>query len=586
VNLSELAHAYRRTIHAGDLMEDLTKVAAFDRLQGSEGLAAAAQYVSTQAEQLGLDVTVERYQPGHRWWSFTAPRAASPVHAVLSVVTAVGHEIIASYPEHPLTLARGSASTPDTGINAPAVLLDAADPAAAFVLCPPQQRFAIGPLIDRLAAAGAIGFAIAGSAPANSSDVIHRLEVPDDCPLVALSLSPRDAQRLHTAIAAKHKVHVSAQHRPPAPMPVVHARHRGQPGGPRALLIAHLCHPAPSASDNASGVAGLLGIAAAVNRLWPPGTGPNIDLLWAPEMVGTAAYLHDIALPTHGQKPDLVLSLDMIGGTGHLILEDAADHAPAPLAAALTAASQNVRPDQLSYSHAVALPTWPRAVTPFVGASDHLLFADRSIAVPAGHVCCWPDPVHHTSYDTIDRVNPAGLADVTVVVAAAVTALCLGGDAIEEIAAVQADHTAKRLARTPHEPGAAAYRQAVSAAAIATMTGWHTRPRPPIAPAHAPAATRDETPIMRSWAGPWNLQNLIAALPAERHTELAGLLDPAGPGYARLVGLAHAVDDATGLTAMTTRARWATGLDILPSTATTFVELMCTAGWVRPAPSR
>lgn len=577
-SIARLVDGYRPHINPARLFDEVAWISAVDRLQGSIGLHRIAGEVADRAGQLGLAVDLRHYRPGHRWWAYTAPTAASPISASLDLLDPT--ESITSYPAQSCALARGSASTEPRTVR---VALLGQDPAGALVVCTPQPRFALTTLLDDLRTAGAAAVAIESPFGQLGPDTVARLELPDDCPLAGFSISATQAARLRRA--GTRPARIAVRHDPPADMPLVHAHRRGRPGGPRALLIAHLCHPAPSANDNASGVAGLLALAAAVQQVWPPGAGPTIDLLWAPEMVGAAAYLHDIALTRTERKPDLVLSLDMIGGTGHLILEDAPDHCPAPLAAALAAACRHVRPDQLSYSHAVALPTWPHAVTPFVGASDHLLFADRSIAIPAGHVACWPDPAHHTSHDTIDRIARLRLADTVTAVAAAVTALCVGGDALAEIATTQAALTAERLARTPYESGSAAYRQHISTTAVTTMTSWHTPPPTTAVPALSEPAVREANPIVRTWTGPWNLQNLTAALPTERQTDLAQLLDPAGPGYARLVGLAHAIDDLTGPHGLTIRAQRATGLDIEPATTAAFVDIMRAAGWIQAAPT-
>ncbi|GAA3348744.1 hypothetical protein GCM10020358_68360 [Amorphoplanes nipponensis] len=576
--VASLVQAYQQHINPAALLAAVTWISSVDRLQGSTGLDQLAGDVAARVDKLNLTVDLRRYPPGHRWWSFTAPTARSPITASLDLISPDEH--VTGHPAHSCALARGSASTPPRTVRL-ALLGD--DPDGALVVCPPQPRFALSKMIDELANAGAVAVAIESPVGEFDDHVVARLELPDDCPLVGFSLSAAQAEQLRAAPG--RLVRIAARHDPPATMPVVHARHCGQPGAARALLIAHLCHPAPSANDNASGVAGLLAIANAVDRLWPTGTGPNIDLLWAPEMVGTAAYLHDIALARPDQRPDLVLSLDMIGGTGHLILEDTADHCPAPLAAALTVACRHIRPDQRSYSHAVSLPTWPRTATPFVGASDHLLFADRTIAIPSGHVSCWPDPAHHTSYDTVDRIDPAALAGITVAAAAAATALCLGGEAIAEISAAHAELTTTRIARTSHLPGTAAYRQVVSEAAVATMAGWHNPTRPTVRQPAVSPETIAEAPVVRRWKGPWNLQNLTAALPARHHGDLAALLDPPGPGYARLVALAHAIDDVAGITTLLTRARQATDLDISAATAAAVIELMAAAGWVQRSPT-
>jgi hypothetical protein len=577
-----LAAGYHAAVRHDELMDDLATVAAVDRLQGSTGLYRVADQVAERAERAGLDVQLHHYPSETRWWDFTAPAAPSPVSASLHLLDSGRPEPVTTYPDQPCCLARGSASTPPAGVTAPLVNLDGTDPddlAGAFVLAPPVPRFDLDPLLDRLAAVGAIGLAVqsATRTPAND-EVVDRLEVPDTCPLVVFSLSTAQARRLRAAIG--QRIRVCAVHEPPAPMPLVHAQRRS-PAPVRGLLIAHLCHPAPGANDNASGVAALLGIARAAHRLHD-NDGPALDFLWAPEMVGTAAYLHDIAST---RPPQFAVSLDMVGAGHHLIIEESPDHLASPIAAAFEAAARAVSPDLPSYSGAVALPTWPRAVTPFVGASDHLLFADRSIAIPAGHLAHWPDPAHHTSADTADRIDPDELHRATVASAAAVTALSTGL-ALNDISTVMGDLHHVRLAQllgpAPAIPAAVEYATRIDAAARTTLNRWHPRQRqpPPGDPGGGPATATAADTLVRRWNGPWNLHNLHRALPAGRRAALTALLADGAGGYARLVALALAINDHTDRHSVTRRAELAARLPIPADTATTFLDLLADAGWL------
>ena len=78
------------------------------------------------------------------------------------------------------------------------------------------------------------------------------------------------------------------------------------------LLTAHLCHPRPSANDNASGVAALLAAAGCWPTL-PGGGGCAVRFLWGPEFLGIAAYLHDVVHAGRAPVPVLALNVDMAG---------------------------------------------------------------------------------------------------------------------------------------------------------------------------------------------------------------------------------------------------------------------------------
>jgi hypothetical protein len=78
-------------------------------------------------------------------------------------------------------------------------------------------------------------------------------------------------------------------------------------------------------------------------------------------------------------------------------------------------------------------------VTPYDPGSDHDMFNDSTVGVPALMFGHWPDWTHHTSEDTVDKVDPTTLKRVGVLAAA--TALWLataddpGGLALVELTA-------------------------------------------------------------------------------------------------------------------------------------------------------
>ncbi|WP_229783302.1 M28 family peptidase [Pilimelia anulata] len=611
--MPELALCYRQAITHDQLRHDLTTVAGIDRLQGSHGLNNLADDIADRAAACGLDVQVRRYQPGApdaRWWNYTAPQAGSPRAASLTILGETGP--VTSYPLDPCTLARGSASTPPSGIRAPLIdLARTPQPRVpgAFVISPPLGRFALRTLVEQLHDWGAIGLALRSTRREGCDDtVIDRMELPDGCPLVGFSVSASQSNRLQAAAANNGHVHVHAEHDPAAPMPLVYARRRHRTGGQLGVLIAHLCHPAPGADDNASGVAALLSIARAAHHIYGPDRGPNLAFLWAPEMVGTAAYLHDIAdHPDH--KPAFALSLDMLGGDpnicgGVLTIEQSPDHLPAPLAGALEAAARAVSPAAVSYSTAVQLPTWPRAVVPFVGASDHLLFADRSIGIPAAHITRLPNRFHHTSHDTTATISYPELHRAAVTTAVAVTALSTGGPALAQVIDAVADLGCRRLtaliisadgANTTAED--LRHTAEVADGALRTLQLWHptmltdiNHTRAHLAdiadrliPSGETAPSTDSATAavpLRRWQGPWNLHNLDHALSRDGRTRLARLLVGGAADYARLVAVAHSIDDQHNVAQIAARAARITALTVHPAHAHALLDVMAEAEWI------
>ena len=81
------------------------------------------------------------------------------------------------------------------------------------------------------------------------------------------------------------------------------------------VVISHLCHPAPCANDNASGVGATLEMARALHTLIVHGKLPrprrSIRFLWVAEISGTYAYLasHEDAIG----RMVAGINLDMVG---------------------------------------------------------------------------------------------------------------------------------------------------------------------------------------------------------------------------------------------------------------------------------
>ncbi len=191
------------------------------------------------------------------------------------------------------------------------------------------------------------------------------------------------------------------------------------------LLIAHLCHPRPSAGDNASGSAVLLEIATALKKLLGSGEIPplkySIRLLWVPEMTGTYAYL--ASRVNNSPRILAALNLDMVGqkqevGGGSLIVENP------PLASASWGADLLQSILKNPYFHKAQNPyqtasfpgfTW--RTLPFSGGSDHYILSDPTVDIPCPMLIQWPDRHYHTDADHPGTIDPLMLHNVGCIAA-------------------------------------------------------------------------------------------------------------------------------------------------------------------------
>ncbi len=189
------------------------------------------------------------------------------------------------------------------------------------------------------------------------------------------------------------------------------------------LVVAHLCHPQPSANDNASGAAAALEAARTLQALIAQGALPRpqrtIRFLWVPEMTGTYAYLAE-------REVDLGrfvagVNLDMVGEdqdqTGSVWLIERPSDAAASFAPELLARLREELLDLkgmvgVSTTHADngGYPLYRQAESPFSGGSDHYILSDPTVGVPTPMLIQWPDRFYHTSADTPDRTEPRSLA--------------------------------------------------------------------------------------------------------------------------------------------------------------------------------
>jgi aminopeptidase-like protein len=185
------------------------------------------------------------------------------------------------------------------------------------------------------------------------------------------------------------------------------------------VLVAHFCHPQPSANDNATGAAALLETARALaallarGELAPPRRA--IRFLWVPEITGSMAWLsfNEDGIPRRVAG----LNLDMVGQDqeqcgSSLLVESPPEALPSFAGALLARLRDLLLPEVKTFGDVGGYPLFRTADVPFGGGSDHSVFSDPSVGVPMPMLIQWPDRYYHTSADTPDRVDPKMLGRV------------------------------------------------------------------------------------------------------------------------------------------------------------------------------
>jgi len=196
------------------------------------------------------------------------------------------------------------------------------------------------------------------------------------------------------------------------------------------VFIAHLDHYSPGANDNASGSAVLLEIVRTMNKLIkdktiePPSR--TIRFLWVPEINGTIPYLANH--PEAFAKMFGVINMDMVGANQkkakaifHLT------RSPYSLPSYFDDVIQNfteyardINREDFGRDRTLSIvaPSGTRDnfdvnIGKYSGGSDHYIFVDGAIRIPAIMFGTWPDVFYHSSDDTPDKVDPTTLKRAT-----------------------------------------------------------------------------------------------------------------------------------------------------------------------------
>jgi len=178
------------------------------------------------------------------------------------------------------------------------------------------------------------------------------------------------------------------------------------------VVTAHLCHPMPSANDNASGCAGAMEIMVVLSRLIQNGSLPKpvrgIRMLLVPEVSGTFAYLatHEASL----SRIKAAINLDMIGRrqegrSGLLGIWATPDALPSfiiDLMGYIRSLSDREAPSFNIDGHVTPFHS---RIMEYNGGSDHYVYCDPSVGIPCITFMQWMDQHYHTSEDVAEHLD-------------------------------------------------------------------------------------------------------------------------------------------------------------------------------------
>ena len=181
----------------------------------------------------------------------------------------------------------------------------------------------------------------------------------------------------------------------------------------KVVVVAHICHPQPSCNDNASGTAAAMEAARAIAGLIEAGQlampRRTIRFTLVPEMSGSYAHL-----ASHEEEiPGMVaaVNMDMVGERQHLtsssfIIERTPEATPSYVNSLMEAIFSEISGEVKNLGGSSSYALFRHTVTPFSGGSDHYVYSDPTVGVACPMIIQWPDKYWHTSFDTMDKVDP------------------------------------------------------------------------------------------------------------------------------------------------------------------------------------
>lgn len=427
-------------VSAAEAFDIVAQLHSLDRWQEFSRFRESADYLRAKMTALGLHNVEVLPAPADGvsqfgWW--TMPLAWDVKSATLEIVepsARPGMRVLCDYKKEPASLIQWSGPTAPGGITADVIQLNSTrisdlaglDVKGKMILVKVpvdlSERGALKATLYRMGAAGII------------SDYTENEDLRDghywvnawgdmgwgftktSSPMVGFSVTPRQGEYLRGLLARGVKVRVHA---------VVDSRYYSGsyfsvtgviPGAASDEEVLELGHGFEvGAQDNSTGQAGMLEAIAAVNRAIEAGRLPRpqrtIRILTFAEDYGSSQY---IAAHMDRMKRTIgAIHLDVPAGNNDVLGAYSFAVTPDVSRSYHDALVMRVAETYYAGRHRVPL------LVPYSATSDSYL-SDPMIGVPTIAVrgSSGPTPVHHNSEDTLDRVDPRSLEDLSSVVGA------------------------------------------------------------------------------------------------------------------------------------------------------------------------
>jgi len=443
--LKEIMDEISREVSGTMAKQHVEQISHYHRIQASPGFRQAANWCRATLEGYGLDAKLLEYPADGKTTYWTQPmfKEWSATEAELRIVEPrKSAKILARFSENKMSIIQRSSPTPPKGVEADLIALENGEEPREYkrinvrgkmVLTSGDVERVRSLAVDKYGAIGIVTDRLTEFPP-----IRQRTDLPDALqytsfwwygkqkPCFGFVISPRQGNELRKLIRdqkGKKPVRVHAK--------VSSQFYKGKIENVSAvingrtneeiLVVAHLCHPQPSANDNASGCGAAIEVARTLQRLIAgkrlPKPKRTIRFLLVPEMTGTYAYL--ATNPRLIPKTLAAINLDMVGENqdlckSPLLIESPPEATSSYVVDLIQNLLERISKDASSLGGTSSYALFKQATVPFSGGSDHYILSDPTVGIPCPMLIQWPDKYYHTSEDTIDKVDPEMLKRVAV----------------------------------------------------------------------------------------------------------------------------------------------------------------------------
>jgi hypothetical protein len=410
----------------------VTQISQFHRIQGSKGYLEATQYIQSIFKREKLDSTLFEFPADgiHDYWGWIAPISwdisfaecwlIKPFNKRLSCFDDIPMSVLTHSKPADFTatlIDGGRGDNPEDYIHAKEkIVMVTASPRKIFPLAARYgvKGLILHPDLERAAKLGDNIIQYDGFWP-----IAGNLS---EC-LSGFSISHKQARELIKYLNSSNEVQLQFKIDAKFSKGKLHVLETDITGSifpeEEIILIGHLCHPAQSANDNASGSASLAELAIKLSKLIETGALPypkrTLRFLWVPEFSGTIPWIKQYENNRNGRKIIAALNLDMVGERNTpLRISSPSIATPSYLDALVKYVAEVVSHRKTEENNSEGNYQFNFRIAPFEGGSDHLIFNDQFFSIPSvmfGH----EDPFHHSTADSLEKIDSIECKNVSVI---------------------------------------------------------------------------------------------------------------------------------------------------------------------------